>query len=427
MSTLKYHLKLIIGNISINNAQFVYQLSTKGGILGQTILAIYRALLKICNLSMFPIENYVTYSKKVATYQLVTIDIDRVGVSSNIIMSDSDTEIKFYKSTLPDLLMLKSSNVNISGNSDVIVDVNNNCVISDASYNVASNVQVIDGLLYRTRNNVCILRDNLCKPQKHINSGIMMSGKFCNNYYHVLLENLIKLLYIEKLDIPTDVPIIMDSRTIKTPSLKRIYDLLTNNLKRSVITIDSDKIYHFSTLYSINCVNQIPSHLLDNHSAHSPYLYYPIAIKKLRDNLLPHCTNAKFPNKVFITRASTKRRNFNENEVFEVLQKYGFEKVAPELLTFEEQMTLFHNAEYIVAGSGAALTNLLFVTEKCTVICFGISNNGDEIPVFNTIANINGTKFIYFPRKSNGNGDVHSNFEIDCSKFDNFLQRTLNK
>lgn len=424
MSSLRYNIKMIVGNTCINITRHVYQYSKKG-IFGQFLFSMYIFIFKKMNLSIFPIECYVSYNNKVTESQLTTIERNRIGVSSKIVSVHSVANIKFYEYSLPDLLMLKCSNVNICGNSDIIVDTNNNCVISDVSYNVNSNIQIVDGLLYRTRNNVCVLRNNMCKEKKNIDSGIMVSGKFCNNYYHVLLENFIKLLYIKRLEIPVEVPILVDGKTMSVPSLKRIFELLAAELKRNIIEIKCKEIYHINTLYSINNVNKIPSHLITNSSDYNTYLYSQTALVELRNTLLTNCSNKEFPKRVFISRASTKRRNFNEDEVYEVLQKFGFEKIAPELLTIEEQMTLFHNAEYIVAGSGAALTNLIFVREKCNVICFGISSKGDEIPVFNTIANINGANFLYFPRKTKENGDVHSNYEIDCTQLECFLHQRI--
>lgn len=424
MTSLKKRFKMTIGNTCINITLHVYQYSKKGR-WGQFLFSIFRFIFKQMNLSTFPIECYVTYNNKVPKSQLTTIETDRFGVSSEIMSANSGAEIKFHEYSLPDLLMLKSSDVNICGNSDIIIDTNNNCVISDVSYNVSSDIQVIDGLLYRTRNNICVLRNNMCKEKEHIDSGIMIIGKFCRNYYHVLLETFIKLLYIKRLEIPIEIPIIVDSKTMEITSLKRIFELLTVDFKRKIVVIKPGAIYHIDTLYSINNVNKIPSHLLINTSDYNTYLYSKTALIELRNTLLRNCSNKKFPKRVFISRASTKRRNFNEDEAYEVLQKFDFEKIAPELLTIEEQMSLFHNAEYIVAGSGAALTNLIFVREKCNVICFGISSKGEEIPCFNTIANINGANFVYFPRKTKENGDVHSNYEIDCTQLECFLHQRI--
>ena len=118
------------------------------------------------------------------------------------------------------------------------------------------------------------------------------------------------------------------------------------------------------------------------------------------------------------------RRNFNEEEVFAVLQKYGFERLAPEKYSLEDQMTMFNGAEYIVASSGAALTNLLFVNSKCIVICFGRGSYNEKCdkPIFNTIAAINGARFYFFPRKNRVTNNIHANFEIVCDDFEKYLK-----
>ena len=181
-------------------------------------------------------------------------------------------------------------------------------------------------------------------------------------------------------------------------------------------------------MYYISNVNLFPGHVLNTNKWNGNYLYYPEAIKELKNRLLEYKSDKKFPEKIFISRAKMKSRQFNEDEVFSILKKYGFEKVFPELLSFEDQMALFSSVKYIVAGSGAALSNLLFLNDYCNVICFGIGNesNTKEIPVFNTIANINDAKFIFFPRHSSETkGGIHSNFTIDCGKLDTFISSYL--
>lgn len=105
----------------------------------------------------------------------------------------------------------------------------------------------------------------------------------------------------------------------------------------------------------------------------------------MRDKLLLFKSNLATPKRIFLTRKSTKKRHYNESEVWGVLKEYGFEVVAPETYTFCEQMALFNNADYIVGGSGAAFTNLLFCHSGCKVICFRSIRNYS--PIFSTIAN----------------------------------------
>ena len=38
---------------------------------------------------------------------------------------------------------------------------------------------------------------------------------------------------------------------------------------------------------------------------------------------------------------------------------------------------------------------------------------------------MNGANFVYFPRKTKENGDVHSNYEIDCTQLECFLHQRI--
>jgi capsular polysaccharide biosynthesis protein len=54
------------------------------------------------------------------------------------------------------------------------------------------------------------------------------------------------------------------------------------------------------------------------------------------------------------------RRLVNEDEASQVLARFGFETVHLEGLSFEQQVRLFHSAEFIAGTHGAAFANLLF-------------------------------------------------------------------
>ncbi|PKV62714.1 glycosyltransferase family 61 protein [Pontibacter ramchanderi] len=78
--------------------------------------------------------------------------------------------------------------------------------------------------------------------------------------------------------------------------------------------------------------------------------------------------------RLYISRAQAKtRRVLNETELLPVLQRYGFEMVRAEELTYQQQVQLFFEAEAVMAPHGAGLTNLLF-SEQCQVLEFHPAN-----------------------------------------------------
>ncbi|MFC5271741.1 glycosyltransferase family 61 protein [Adhaeribacter terreus] len=72
--------------------------------------------------------------------------------------------------------------------------------------------------------------------------------------------------------------------------------------------------------------------------------------------------------KIYISRSrATKRRIKNEKELLLVLEKFGFEVVYPELLSYREQVQLFNESRVIAGPHGAGFTNTFFA-QNATVL-----------------------------------------------------------
>jgi capsular polysaccharide biosynthesis protein len=73
--------------------------------------------------------------------------------------------------------------------------------------------------------------------------------------------------------------------------------------------------------------------------------------------------------RIYVQRGlTTIRQIINEEEIIQLLKKYGFVAVSMDGKAIQEQATLFSQAEAIVAVHGAALTNLLFIQPETKVI-----------------------------------------------------------
>ena len=89
----------------------------------------------------------------------------------------------------------------------------------------------------------------------------------------------------------------------------------------------------------------------------------------IRDKFIRPEVFTEKQHKIYISRNdSHKRRILNEDMVTNYLDNLGFKTVYLEGLPFEEQISLFANAEAIVAPHGAALTNLAFCKPGTKVI-----------------------------------------------------------
>ena len=73
--------------------------------------------------------------------------------------------------------------------------------------------------------------------------------------------------------------------------------------------------------------------------------------------------------KIYISRSKTRcRRLLNEELVYDLLRKYGYEKYYLEEMTIHKQAELFAQAESIIAPHGAGLTNLIFAPKTTRVL-----------------------------------------------------------
>lgn len=128
--------------------------------------------------------------------------------------------------------------------------------------------------------------------------------------------------------------------------------------------------------------------------------------------------------RIYVKRGNTSRRKIiNEMEIIQKLEKYGFEAVVMDNKTVQEQAQLFSQAEAIIAGHGAALTNLLFIQPGVKVIeliPYGYVNN-----CFYVMASHGEGDYFYLQgeRTIQSNTDIR-NFDIyiDLQKLDSICK-----
>ena len=76
-----------------------------------------------------------------------------------------------------------------------------------------------------------------------------------------------------------------------------------------------------------------------------------------------------YPKRIYISRSKARyRRVLNEEDVVEVLEKFGFVSILPESISLAEQIAHFYHAEVIVAAHGSGLTNTIFCRQGTKVI-----------------------------------------------------------
>lgn len=171
-------------------------------------------------------------------------------------------------------------------------------------------------------------------------------------YYHWMFETVPKFLLLQESELR------WEKIYIEKP--KRAYQQETLSLfgiQEEQIIFAEWKSFH---LFDQLIVPYVPS----SFGTIAPWVF-----KRVRQAFLPEENRRQQKKRLFISREDApKRRLLNEEEIYEVSSKYGFEKILLTKMSLKEQALLFQSADCIMAPHGAGLTNLVFSQPGTKVI-----------------------------------------------------------
>ncbi|MDB5007348.1 MAG: glycosyltransferase family 61 protein [Mucilaginibacter sp.] len=176
------------------------------------------------------------------------------------------------------------------------------------------------------------------------------------NYYHWICESIFRLWRVRHQ---------MDKFILILPEYYKEANFITGSLEPFNIC----NIYYIPNSKSLMvknlCLPQIKPVCDSYNSKHLKqvsnfYRNYVLFEKKIK---------VTAASKVYISRQLASRRKvINENEIHEVLKKYGFAMFHPENHTFLEQVAVFSQVKYLVGEHGSGLTNLLFMQKGTSLL-----------------------------------------------------------
>lgn len=321
-----------------------------------------------------------------------------------------------YLAILEDASVVGSSNVIICGDK----------MIYDMLLNKKKTYYITDKGLFQCHNTTVHIGKKyiVCYKEKDddIEEAICLVGNFSSNYYHFVLEILVKWYIVDGVGIPNSVPIVVDSCARDIPQFKELLSIFAP--QRRIIYVDNMHMLKVRKLYYPSMVNKLPPNLKKMESLVSEDTVFDMdAIRYLQGLFLDYLGKDRtiIPKKIFISRKNTKRRHYNEEEVIKVAVSKGYEIVYPEMMTIKEQFKLFYCANHILAASGAALTNILCCRPGTKVLVL-VSVRLDGT-IFSSIAKTLGLRLQYLVGDITNYNNIQSDFIIDCS----LLEKTLSE
>jgi hypothetical protein len=268
---------------------------------------------------------------------------------------------------------------------------------------------------------------------------IFSLGGSVTHYYHFLLGFLVPfLLDIKNYDytkttfivdnvfgpmlrvliqLPFDIKIAPYS--VKDYKEVRLVPLDTDLLKR-----ESNKFKLF-TYNNYKYINKLMNELCSEFDLITKVQKYDVIVIQRKINISYKTTEYKKSDKyydAFITSGNQRRSIENFSEFYKFIKKYykksSVLQISLEYLPFFEQYYLFNNAKIVIAQHGAALSNLIFMKPKTTIIeliplASYVDSAANVFPPFSKTCKIN-----HYQYKTNS---THPN--INLSDFKNFLDK----
>lgn len=268
------------------------------------------------------------------------------------------------------------------------------------------------------------------QPATPIKQGIAIIGSSDTNYYHWIIEVLCKLQFISELpNIYHNFPILISEQVLKIPSIKEYITHL--NINKKFIYLNSCNVYEVEKLLFINSANYLVTNLKDNKKWTPDTCFVrEESLSYLREAILSQLNQktspTESPTRIFLARKGI-IRDYNQEEVLNLLQQYNFEAIYLEDYDLLQQVALMQYAKVIVGPTGAAWTNLIFCKPKTKALCWMAEEYG-ELACFSNLAKFSEVDMHYIHYKVDENNSrelYYANYGIDLITIKLWLENNL--
>jgi hypothetical protein len=200
-----------------------------------------------------------------------------------------------------------------------------------------------------------LVTNHLFRKRRKIESEVLwITDYWSKGYFHWLTDALTRLFVVRDR---------LDQRTLMLP-----WEFATREFVKPSLDVFGVKNVDF---IQPNEVVECRSLVMPTHTAPSGHFKDEV-IRGVREKLLDAFGDANYRGageRIYISRSVAGRRRIaNESEVTRILDRFGFETVCAEELSFQEQVKLASRARYLVSNHGAGLTNMLFMRDGGSVL-----------------------------------------------------------
>lgn len=260
-------------------------------------------------------------------------------------------------------------------------------------------------------------------------AAIMLFGWGSYNWYHWLLE-VLPSAYLARF-LPSgfaDFPLAIPADIAELPTFRESIEVLRNG--REVVVVGSG-FQEFNRLVVIDPPVVEPMNLREGKWPETrDYSFSSEVLLGYRDAIRDGLGIAigRSDDRVFLARGS-QRRVYNQDELLEIAERYGFRAIYPERMTFREQVETLSHAAFVVGPSGAAFANSLFCQPGTRLLSWLVPQYR-EFCCYTNIATTVGADLRYLfavPDKviESASDAFSSGYRIDPGEFDSALSMML--
>jgi hypothetical protein len=200
-----------------------------------------------------------------------------------------------------------------------------------------------------------LVTNHLFRKQRTIESEVLwITDYWSKGYFHWLTDALTRLFVVRDR---------LDQFTLMLP-----WEFATREFVKPSLDVFGVPNVDF---IQPNEVLRCRSLVMPTHTAPSGHFKDEV-IRGVRAKLLAAFGDANYRGageRIYISRRDASRRRIaNEDELLPILQKFGFQLICAEGMSFEEQVRVASRARYLVSNHGAGLTNMLFMRDGGSVL-----------------------------------------------------------
>ncbi|MBS1549576.1 MAG: glycosyltransferase family 61 protein [Bacteroidetes bacterium] len=260
--------------------------------------------------------------------------------------------------------------------------------------------------------------DNL--PKVKINrEALFLSGNFSFNYFHFLIEILSRLEFADKIPNFKDLLIVTSEKVEAVENMKTLLSFFLPHHK--VQFLSENHYYQFPVLWHISYPNVVVPNVGEGEEYRAEFVKFsPQSVDFVRTTCLRNLDEKQVKiqaiSKIFLARKSEFRK-YNEPELLQVAERYGFQAVYLEDLNMHEQIFLMQNADFVLGPSGAAWTNVIFCSPGKAKGLLWLANVWKDFSVFSTLAELSDFDLYHWRFGDDALG-FHDDYVLDPKEFE---------